>query len=245
MDLESFARREHTVGQMAVVFYRKHPQIDDLLKVRWVGQWVDAVEKLRGQPALLDKVKTLDVQTDQFLVGLERSLEELLTLEASLGAAANHRALPRDMVRGALHRILAVVFDVERTRGKVAEWYAMVEDREKVEIATALLGCLRKLEFLGTDGTELRRLEPGLSWVSHEVQALQAQADALQSELGTQTPVTSGGARTLARRVLLRGGVFRTLRSADRHLQATLQRRQRLGWLAAYHRMRTRLKRLL
>jgi GT2 family glycosyltransferase/glycosyltransferase involved in cell wall biosynthesis len=242
MDLESFARREYNVGQMAVVFYRKHPKIDDLLKVRWVGEWLDAVEKLREQPALLDKVKALDAQTDEFLISLERSLEELLTLEASLSPAASHRALPRTVVRSALHGVLRVIFDVQRTRGKVQEWYAAAQDREKVEIAKALLGCLRKLEFLGTDGTDLRRLEPGLSWLSHEVKGLKAQADALQSELGTSV---RSGARALVRRVFLRGDVFRALQNADRRLQAALHRRQRLGWLAAYLRIRSRLKRLL
>jgi GT2 family glycosyltransferase/glycosyltransferase involved in cell wall biosynthesis len=241
MDLESFARREYNAGQMAVVFYRKHPKMDEVLTVRWIGDWVEAVEKLRAQPALLDKVKTLDAQTDQFLVSLERSLEELLTLEASLASTVG-RERPPTVVRSALHRVLAVIFDVHRTRGKVQEWYAMVEDRDKVESAKALLGCLRKLEFLGTDATALGRLVPGLSWGRQEVRNLKAQAAALQSELGTPVP---SGARALVRRVLLRGGVFRALRKADRRLQAALHRRQRLGWLAAYHRIRGRLKRLL
>jgi GT2 family glycosyltransferase/glycosyltransferase involved in cell wall biosynthesis len=242
MDLESFARREYNVGQMAVVFYRKHPKMDDLLKIRWIGEGLDAVEKLREQPALLDKVKALDVQTDEFLVSLERSLEELLRLEASLAPAAGHRTLPSSVVRSALNSVLGVIFDVQRTRGKVQEWYAAVQDREKVETAKTLLGCLRKLEFLGTDGTELRRLEPGVSWLSHEVRGLKAQADALQNELGTSV---RSGARALVRRVFLRRDVFRALQNADRRVQAALHRRQRLGWLAAYLRIRSRLKRLL
>jgi glycosyltransferase involved in cell wall biosynthesis len=242
MDLESFSRREYDVGQMAVVFYRKHPKIDELLKVRWVGEWVDAVEKLRRQPALLDQVRALDAQTDRFLVSLERSLEELLTLEASLASAAGQRTLPRRVIRSALHRVLTVIFDTQRTRGKVEEWYRAVGDREKVDTAKILLGCLRKLEFLGTDGTELRRLEPGLSWVSHEVKGLTAQAAALENELGTRVRPR---ARAFVRRMLLRGTIVRALRDADRRLQATLHRRRRLGWLAAYQRIRTRLKRLL
>ena len=240
MDLESFAHREYNVGQMAVVFYRKHPKMDDLLKVRWVGEWLDAVEKLREQPALLDKVKALDAQTDEFLASLERSLEELLALEASLSPAPSHRALPRPVVRSALHGVLRVIFDVQRTRGKVQEWYASVQNREQVETAKTLLGCLRKLEFLGTDGADLLRLEPGLSWLGHEVRGLKAQADELQSELGTSV---RSGARAFVRRVFLREDVFRALQNADRRLQDTLHRRR--SWLAAYQRIRSRLKRLL
>src|SRR5687768_11435899 len=34
MDVDNFASREVRAGQMAVVFYRKHPQMDELLQVR-------------------------------------------------------------------------------------------------------------------------------------------------------------------------------------------------------------------
>src|SRR5262249_29015473 len=86
MDLESFSRREYNVGQMAVVFYRKHPQLDDLLAVRWIGDWVDAVDALVARPELLARVKAFDAETDRFLVALERSLEELRGLDGSLAA---------------------------------------------------------------------------------------------------------------------------------------------------------------
>src|SRR5262249_28310165 len=122
--------------------------------------------------------------------------------------------------------------------GMVQEWYATVTDREKVEAAKILVGCLRKLEFLGTDGTELRRLEPGLSWVRHEVKGFKAQAAALETALGTAVQPS----RTLLSRVLRRSDVFGALREADQRLQVTLHR---FGWLPAYQRVRVRLKRLL
>jgi GT2 family glycosyltransferase/glycosyltransferase involved in cell wall biosynthesis len=242
MNLESFARREYNVGRMAVVFYRKHPQMDDLMEVRWVGEWVDAVQRLRAQPELLAKVQALDAQTDRFLVSLEEALEGLLGLEAALAPAGGQRGLPRRVIRSALHRVLAIIFDTQRTRGKVQEWYGTVEDRDMVETAKVLMGCLRKLEFLGTDGNKLGRLGSGLSWVNREVRGLKAQGDALRHALD---PAASHGARALLRRILLRAGAFRALRDADQRLQAALLRRERTRWLTGYYRVRTRLKRLL
>ena len=38
MDLESFAARERRAGEMAVVFYRKHPGQDEQLQVQWLAE---------------------------------------------------------------------------------------------------------------------------------------------------------------------------------------------------------------
>ena len=78
MDLQSFSRREYAVGKMAVVFYRKHPQIDDQVQVRWISDWTEAVDRLRQNPELDAKVRALDSDTDQFLGWLARSLEDMV-----------------------------------------------------------------------------------------------------------------------------------------------------------------------
>ena len=46
MDVESFAKREYNVGRMAVVFYRKHPKLDDELGVRLLQPAVRDLEPL-------------------------------------------------------------------------------------------------------------------------------------------------------------------------------------------------------
>jgi GT2 family glycosyltransferase/glycosyltransferase involved in cell wall biosynthesis len=245
MDLDTFSRREYKVGQMAVVFYRKHPRIDELLHVRWIGDWMDAVEKLMAQPALLERVRALDAQTDQFLVALERSLEELMALQSSLAAEAGTRALSPDSLRSALHTTLALIFDAQRTRGKVEEWYAGVEDRGKVQVATSLIGCLRKLDFLSANRRDLQRMGTGIAWLDSEVGTLKAHAHELTRQLGG--PTETRGSRLLSAERMggLRGRVFRTLRTADLRLQRMLREQQRPGWLATYQRMRNRLKRVL
>ena len=59
MDLETFARRELGAGEMAVVFYRKHPGEDAHLQVQWLADFVEPVSVLRGQPDFLRRLKRL------------------------------------------------------------------------------------------------------------------------------------------------------------------------------------------
>jgi hypothetical protein len=250
MDLESFGRREYHVGQMAVVFYRKHPARDDVLQVRWIDDWTEAVEKLVAQPALAKQVAALDAQTDQALHALARAVEELLTLDGALGGGAPARPGGGAM-RAVLHRLLALVFDVERTRGKVQEWYATVQDAEKVEAAKALLAVTKKLAFFGASGRELESLGiPG--WDPQLLGTLQARATSVEEELRRhlpERPLAGTGAAavvpSLLRRMLLGGRLFRALRSADLYLVGRLQQPDPPRWLACYPRVRHRVKRLL
>jgi GT2 family glycosyltransferase/glycosyltransferase involved in cell wall biosynthesis len=243
MDLESFCRREHRVGQMAVVFYRKHPGLDPVLQVSWIAEWTDAVERLLAQPALLKQVAALDAQTDQLLRGLERSLEELLALE--LGPSAD--------LRPALHRLLALLFDVERTRGKVEEWYATVEDPAKVDAARCLLGCMKKLAYLGAHAGQLAQLGPKMPGLDPGLLGtLDAEAGNLERRLGARLPErrpaprgVRAGARGLLRRVVLGGPAFRLLRSADLYLTGRVGDPDAPRWVTQYPRVRERIKRLL
>src|SRR5207249_3266901 len=78
MDLESFGEREFKVGEMAVVFYRKHPSLDALVGVRWIGEWTDVAERLVAQPPLLEKLRRIDAETDSFFSSLARTFDGLL-----------------------------------------------------------------------------------------------------------------------------------------------------------------------
>jgi GT2 family glycosyltransferase/glycosyltransferase involved in cell wall biosynthesis len=254
MDLETFARREYNVGRMAVVYHRKHPRLDDLLHVRWIGDWVESVETLLAQPALLERVKAVDAQTDQFLVALERSLEELSALETSLGAAGGGQSPSQQKLRTALHTVLAVIFDAQRTRGKVEEWYAGVDDRAKVEAAKSLLGCLRKLDFLSANRRDLRRMGTSIAWLDPQAGVLRAYARELTRQVGgpASTRRLGGGASTRGSRLTsaermagFRGRAWRAMRAADLRLQRALREQARPGWFRAYLRVRSKLKELL
>jgi GT2 family glycosyltransferase/glycosyltransferase involved in cell wall biosynthesis len=224
MDLASFSRREYHVGQMAVVFYRKHPGLDHLLDVRWIGDWVDDVERVLAQPALLERLRAIDTLTDELLASLARSTEELRRLDAGLG--------------GALPSLLALIFDVSRLRGKVDEWYRAVKDPAHAEAARTLLASLRKLEYLSA----------GLS--DPRAAALQEEAAGLRQQFGNRhvgpkPPPVPGPLRRLLRRIAFGRGVFPLLRSADLYLQARLGAQEQRGWPARYRRLRSRLRRLL
>src|SRR5262249_2351414 len=122
MDVESFGRREYAVGQMAVVFYRKHPGLDDLVQVRWIGDWGDAGAGVAFRPEVAARHEALDRQTDDVLAAVAGSLEDLIQLETSLKPADGRALLPGGRLRPALHRLYWIIFDVQRTRGKVQEW---------------------------------------------------------------------------------------------------------------------------
>jgi GT2 family glycosyltransferase/glycosyltransferase involved in cell wall biosynthesis len=252
MDLESFSRREYAVGQMAVVFYRKHPRIDDQLQVRWIADWVDAVDRLAAQPDLLEKVRTIDAHTDSFFTAMAQSLEDLLNLERTAGSRALQPALPEERLRSTLHAVLGVIFDVQRTRGKVHEWYAGVEDHRKVDAAKTLLGSARKLDFLTSNSMALARLQGSIAELNSDVVTdLRTRVLELERELGTDSlrrpgirEAAGGRVKSLLRGAILRKTMFSRLRAADAYLQEALKGRND-GRLAQYQRVRARLRRML
>lgn len=244
MDLESFSRREYHAGQMAVVFYRKHPGLDDLLHVRWIGDSVASVAKLVAQPSLLGKVRAIDQATDRFLHGLERSLDELVQLDESMASGAAAGLSPSGL-RGALNGVLAVIFDVHRTRGKVEEWYRGVPNRDLVDAAQAMAACVRKLTFFTSRATELQGLGvPGLS--PEVLSGFHARVDELDRDLGGELRARLSRPFT----GLVAGGAFGRraigwMRAMDVFVQTRLSDLDEGRWLTRYQRLREDLKRLV
>jgi glycosyltransferase involved in cell wall biosynthesis len=250
MDLDSFSRREYSAGRMAVVFYRKHPQIDDQLQVRWIGDWTDAIDELAIRPDLQSRLRALDEQTGTFLRSLVQTLGDLAALPAGTSR-------PR-----LLDAALTVVFDAERTRGKVHEWYADVHDARKIELAETLLSCVRRLEFLSPAPEEIRQLSGSARWLeTHVVGDLESRVADLERRLasgqGPGSMLTQSGAAQLQAQLSQieqelgashgrpRDAVARFLRRADLSIQYRLGRHARGFLLPQYRAIRLRLKRFL
>ena len=121
MDLAGFGRREYHAGMMAVVFYRMHPQLDPQLDVRWIGDWTAPVRNLFDRPELDARIAILDRETDNLLRSAACTIENLRTLQQS--AEVSLLPLGGDSLKSMSDSILATTFDIERTRGKVEEWY--------------------------------------------------------------------------------------------------------------------------
>ena len=81
------------------------------------------VENLAANPALCEQLAALDRDTDGFLRSFAKALEQMLTLRTSLGEKEASVTRQADATRTALESVLSVVFEVERTRGKIDEWY--------------------------------------------------------------------------------------------------------------------------
>ncbi|MEO8481497.1 MAG: glycosyltransferase [Acidobacteriota bacterium] len=262
MDLESFSRREYGAGRMAVVFYRKHPQIDDQLQVKWVADWTDAVDALLGRPDLESRLRALDSHTHAFLRSLADTLGEIAAGQA---AGSDELTPPFSQPRRSrlLEAVYAVLFDVERTRGKVAEWYADVDDIRKVDLAKTLLACVRRLEFLAPNPDDFRRLSGTIDWLETDmVGNLELRVSDLEHQLASDavpgSPFTESRTALLQARVshieqqlsTSHGGklsteVARLLRRADLSIQYRLGRHARGFLLPQYRAMRVRLRRFL
>jgi hypothetical protein len=220
---------------MAVFFYRKHPQIDDQLQVRWIADWTDTVDRVANTPELDAKLRALDADTDQFLSALAHSLESLMNLQAELGSLQRQSTFNSTSLTRSLEGVLAVVFDVQRTRGKVDEWYASVQDRERVDAAKRVIGCVRKLEFFSAQPTELERMRGTVAWLSNDVVwNLRNRVADLERQLGRNGRL---GFLRLDR------AAWRAARRADSYIQQQLSGRGRL--FDQYQSMRGGLKRFL
>lgn len=255
MDLDSFSRREYAVGRMAVVFYRKHPKIDDHLQVRWIGDWTDAVDELLTRPDLQARLRALEEQTDTFLRSLATTLGELAESADVTGTQAGPSRL------GLLHAVLTVVFDVARTRGKVQEWYADVEDPRKIDQAKILLACVRRLEFLSPTPDAIRAMRGSVRWLEdHVIGDLEARISDLERRLADgQVPGSTLTRSATQLQVQLAGieqelqaphgvpalAVLRFLRRADLSIQYRLGRHAGGFLLPQYRAMRVRLRRFL
>ena len=237
MDLDSFTAREGRAGEMAVVFYRKHPGYDEHLQVRWIADLVTPADSLRQQPELLQHLQAFDTRTDQLLRAFAGSFEELLAMNRH--ASAGTVALPVDQVRAGLHRVLRAIFDVERTRGKVREWYAGVDDPGGMSAAQSLGTVMRKIEFLtGASGPGV--LGGPIAGLDAELLAgLTPRRDRPQS--GGRREGASSAARRL-RALVARPAVLTRLVRLDRAIVAHLQPPERERWLKYYSDLRTRVR---
>jgi hypothetical protein len=158
-------------------------------------------------------------------------------LQAALGAQSSAPRLPTSTIRSTLEAVLAVVFEVERTRGKVEEWYAGVKNEATVDLAKRLTSCHRKLEFLSATPTELQKLKGTIQWLDGDVTAnLRRRVGELEHQLGLRLSGHSPARR-------LRGRLLAVARRADVFVQQRLGRRNR--WLDPYMSVRGKLKRIV
>jgi GT2 family glycosyltransferase/glycosyltransferase involved in cell wall biosynthesis len=242
MDLDSFARRELHAGEMAVVYYRKHPGQDEALEVRWVAELTGPAAALLKQPELLHHLEAFDGQTNTLLRAQAASLEELLALGPQLGPGASP-ALSAERIRAALHNVLRVIFDVERTRGKVQEWFSAVDDPATVRAAQSLGSILRKIEFLNVNGGPLGLPGTMASIDSQVVASLRqrvTELEAAASNLEGLSPARRR-LRRAVRRVLISPSILGRLLATDRYVQARLH----TAWLERYQRVRSRIRNVL
>jgi hypothetical protein len=240
IDLETFATREFRAGEMATVFYRKHPGHDADLQVQRIGDLVRPASALREQPDLLHHLDAFDLQTDRLLRACAGSFEELLAMSRhpESGAPAG---LALDRVRAGLHNVLRVIFDVERTRGKVQEWYASVSDPHSMRTAQTLAAVMRKIDFLtrpgyvpgmvhstiaGFDASVLAELRGRVATVSGQPQARSAVAQSSRA----------------LRQLVARPAVISALVQLDRSIVARLQKPARERWLKWYSNLRSRAR---
>ena len=246
MDLDSFAKREFGAGEMAVVFYRKHPGQDEQLQVRWLADLVEPASALMAQPDFLRQLETFDRETDNLLDALAGSLEGLIALGQQPESSAP--GLSGDRLRAGLHNVLRVVFDVQRTRGKLQEWYSMVDDPAKVRAAQTLASVIRKIEFLNANAGSLGALPHGVPIDPRAVATLSGRIAAIDgmpapAAAPTRSPLTRGWAGL--RRFLATPFIFGRVVKADRFIEAHLQSASRHAWLTNYRRARRRIRSLV
>jgi glycosyltransferase involved in cell wall biosynthesis len=237
MDLDSFAARELAVGEMAVVFYRKHPA-NRALQVRWLAGLNRPVDELRAEPDFLRRLEAFDAQSDTLLRALAGSLEELLAIAPRLGGEARS-TMAADQLRPALANVLRVIFDVQRTRGKVREWFSTVDDPAKIRAAETLSSVRRKIELLDRDAHQaglLAPLDAQASWLRDRIDALDG--GAFTREHARSRRLLSA----MLRRFGTNPAVLPRLRAADRFLHERLQ--DHPGSLGLYRRARRRLRAL-
>ena len=147
VDVDSFSRREYLAGQMAIVFYRKHPGVASL-EIRSLNDWNEIVEEISRQPALFDGVKTLENNLESWLHSLAASLEERLESSPSPGNGLSPSGRQSTDFKTMLDNVLTAIFTMHATRGHVQEWYANVGDQSKTEAAKIILSLFKGMDSL-------------------------------------------------------------------------------------------------
>jgi hypothetical protein len=210
--------------------------------VRWVAELTGPAAALLKQPELLHHLEAFDEQTNALLRAQAASLEELLALGPQLGTGASP-ALSADRLRGALHNVLRVIFDVERTRGKVQEWFSTVDDPAKVRAAQTPGSILRKIKFLNLNAGPLGLPDTMSAIDSHVVANLREKIAELEGAASNPEGLSPARRRLrrAVRRLLASQRLLGRLRAADRFVQARLQ----TAWLQRYQRVRSRVREVL
>jgi hypothetical protein len=244
LDLDSFAAREFRAGEMAVVFYRKHPGQDEHLDVEWVADLVRPADALVSDPPFLQHLDAFDAQTDTLLRGLAGSLEELLAMNQRPGSDAVAGLSP-ERLRAGLHNVLKAIFDVQRTRGKVREWFSGVDDHRRIRAAQVLATVLRKIEFLNLTADRSGML--GSAPINNELlEGLRARVGTLDGmAVGAGSPPDRRRTLRAVRRLLAWPGVARRLLQADRFIQSRLLTTTGGPWLERYRRARSHIRRIV
>jgi hypothetical protein len=222
-----------------VVFYRKHPGHEEQLQVRWIADLVRPAAALQQQPDLLRHVEAFDVQTDRLLRAFAGSFEELLAIERQ-SQAGIATGIPDGRVRAGLNNVLRTIFDVERTRGKVREWYSTVSDPQAGTAAQSLATVLRKIDFL----TRTTGLPADLQGTVAGFDS--AALDGLKGRMTGVGPAVDGSGRPRPsrslRRLVTHHAVLTRLVRLDRSIVARLQRPDRERWLKWYSSLRRRVR---
>jgi GT2 family glycosyltransferase len=241
MDLDSFMERERRAGAMAVVFYRKHPGFDEHLQVRWIADLVEPAAALTTQPELLSRLEAFDRETDTLLRSLATSLEGLMAIGRPRDAAPAS-SVPIDKVRAALHQVFTVIFDVQRTRGKLTEWFSNVDDPDAARPARILGSVLIKVEFLTNSPESLPLASP------LDVQAVADLRSRLAQIPGMLPPAEAAPASAIragARRLLANPALLTRLVRVDRFLESRVAAAMGADWADRYRAVRRRLRALL
>ena len=245
MDLESFAARERRAGETAVVFYRLHPAHDEHLQVRWIAGLVKPAAALQREPEFFRHVEAFDAQSDRLLRALAGSFEELLAMsrQPPPGAAAS---LPVDQVRAGLENVLRVIFNVERTRGKIREWYAGVDDPKAMEAAESLGAVLRKIDFLTGPAVGPGLLhQPMAAFDADIVGRLRARMTG-DDPAATAAPVSLGRRMSRSiRKLAAHPVVLKRLIVIDHRIRASLDTPSQQRWLDRYRGIRSRIRKVL
>ena len=214
-----------------------------ILKVEWIADFVEPAKALVERPDVLRHLESFDRQTDTLLRSLAGALEELMALDRRPGSSASV-SLSADRLRAALNNVLRLVFDVERTRGKLQEWFSTVDDPVKVRTAQTLASVIRKIEFLSGDHPVAlqglvapfdSRAVAGLSGRLAEIPGLSVRMTSHRS--------VPARVRRRVRRLISVPAILSRLVAADRFIESRLQSVTRASWLTNYRRVRSRIRR--
>jgi hypothetical protein len=241
MDLDSFMERERRAGAMAVVFYRKHPVLDEHLQVRWIADLVKRAAALTGQPGLLGRLEAFDRETDTLLRSFAASLDGLTAIGRQPDVA-NAATVPNERVRTALHAIFAVVFDVQRTRGKVTEWFSNVDHPDAARAARILGSVMRTIEFLTSGAAHMDPLRLAAPFDAQALGDLRGRLAEIPGVPWSPASALPGSPREYARRFLLTPTVLSRLIRLDRFLEAHVASALGGARVARYRRARRRVK---